>query len=94
MRYRPQMILIVVLVTVAVASAALLTTYLRSRVEMRSEIERQALSLALTAAAQIDPEDNARAFHGKKFDDPDYRKVEVELPRLRDIWRTAGVNVR
>ncbi len=88
------MIWLVVLVATCVAAAALLTTFLTSRVEFRKELQGQALALAHTAALHVDPAANARAYAARSFGDADYLAIEVALRRLRNAWRHAGVDVR
>jgi methyl-accepting chemotaxis protein WspA len=94
MRYRPSMILLVVLVASAVAAAALVTTYVTSRIGLRQEIEKQALVLAETAASEVDASENARAFAAKSFASTEYKSIEHRLRDLRDTWRRAGMDVR
>jgi methyl-accepting chemotaxis protein len=91
---RRLLVILVVVVAVAAGGSVLFAGLGSARAAVLAEIERQARSLAASAAAVVDPtlHDEARA--GGSYEHPAYRAIERRLQRLRDDWRDAGIAVK
>lgn len=94
MRYRNALIVLAILVAAMVGIAATWSAARAIRGEMRSTLETQAKSLAVTAAGEVDVALNRAALAKHDIDGPEYARIESGLRAMRDRWRAAGVPVR
>lgn len=94
MRYHPAVFLLVVSTATTVGAGGLAASYFSCRAQLQQGLEREALTLARTAAGRLEPEVHARAAAQRSQTDPDYLATERVLRDLRDIWRDSGLDVR
>jgi len=94
MRYRTQVLLLVAIVALACSAGVAFTSDRAARNLLVGTLEAQVRSLAVGAAAQIDPARHAEAIREGRVDSEAYRAIEQQLRALRTIWRSAGVEVR
>ncbi len=94
MRTHPAVFLLVVLTAGAVGAGGLLASFFSCREQLLAGLEREALTLARTAAMRVEPAAHRRALAHRSVTDPDYASMERALREIRDIWRESGLDVR
>jgi len=93
-RYRTQVLVLVASVAVTCSAVVAWIGYRASRTLLQDTLMAQVRGLATAAAAMVDAKSHEQIRGHLRVDSPEYRRIEADLRRLRDVWRDAGLPVR